>query len=236
MHMRKKKWARPELAACPWYVDAPETLRGQWRAHFDADQPLHIELGCGKGVATALMVREHPEVNYIAVDISPDVLGDARRNIARAWGDQEVRNTLLTRLDIEYIQHFFAPEDGVERIYIRFCNPWPRRRHHKRRLTHPRQLRQYRDFLRPGAEIWFKTDDNDLFRDSLRYFAQEGFRPRFLTDDLHASGFQPNYVSEHERMFAAQGLPIHFGIFVMEALPDKAPTADDLSSEDSADA
>ena len=224
MHMRTKKWARPELSACPWYIPDAEPQRGRWHALFPAAQPLHMELGCGKGVATARMVADHPEINYLAVDVSPDVLGDARRNIAALFGDRPVDNVRLARFDINWISRFFAPEDRVERIYIRFCNPWPRRRHHKRRLTHVRQLMQYRTFLAPGGEIWFKTDDDVLFRDSLDSFRQAGFTPRYCTDDLHRDGFAPNYVSEHEQKFVAQGLPIHFGIFVMGDPPASVDT------------
>ena len=217
LHMRTKKWARPELAACPWFTNEAESHRGAWRALFSCpEQPLHLELGCGKGVATARMVRANPDINLIAMDMSPDVLGDARRNIAAAWAGQEVPNTVLCRCDISRIRDFIAPEDGVERIHIQFCNPWPRRRHAKRRLTHPRQLMQYRALLPEGGEIWFKTDDDDLWADSLDYFAACGFTAVRTETDLHRSGFQPNYVSEHEARFAAQGIPIKFGIFRKE--------------------
>ncbi len=213
MHMRRKKWARPELAACEWAVDAPEKLRGRWREAFaDPDAPLWLELGCGKGVATAAMIADNPGVNCIAVDISPDVLGDARRNIAALCGEHP-GNALLARANVEQLSGILAPEDGVSRVYIRFCNPWPRRSHKKRRLTHPRQLAQIRALLPVGGEVWFKTDDEGLFRDSLTYFAVAGYEPVRMTEDLHAAGWQPNYVSEHERRFAAEGIPIRAGIW-----------------------
>ena len=213
VHMRTKKWARPELAVCPWYVEATENLRGTWNQRFASRQPLHLELGCGKGVSTAQMVRANPQINYIAMDISPDVLGDARRNIAAAWGEVTPPNVCLCRGNIEQIGWYIAPEDGVERVYINFCNPWPRPRHQKRRLTHPRQLIQYRQFLTPGGEVWFKTDDADLYADSLIYFETAGYEPVYRTEDLHASGFAPNYISEHEARFSQQGIPTRFGIF-----------------------
>ena len=214
MHMRKKKWARPELAACPWVIDVPEKLRGEWRRHFARpDAPFWLELGCGKGVATAAMIADNPRVNVLAVDISPDVLGDCRRNIAALCGENP-GNALLARSNIEQLSGMLAPEDGVSRIYIRFCNPWPRRGHKKRRLTHPRQLIQYRALLPVGGEIFFKTDDEGLFRDSLTYFAVSGFEPVWLTENLHADQPpQPNYVSEHERRFVAEGVPIRAGIW-----------------------
>ena len=169
------------------------------------------------------MAHDNPGINYLAMDISPDVLGDARRNIVRAYGGEEVRNILLTRGDIEHIRDFLAPEDRVERIYISFCNPWSALpKHVKRRLTHPRQLMQYRDFLVDGGEIWFKTDDDTLFRESLDYFAACGFEAVHISHDLHDEGFSPNYVSEHELKFTAQGVPIKLGIF------RKLPEAPDI--------
>ncbi len=214
MHMRTKKWAKPELAVCPYFTNEAERFRGQWRAQFECDQPLYLELGCGKGVSTAVMIHDNPQVNYVAVDITCNVLGDTRRNIAAAFGDAPVKNAIIARYDISYIEKVFAPEDRVERIYINFCNPWTKRpKYAKRRLTHPRQLMQYRTFLVDGGEIWFKTDDVPLFTESLPYFEACGFEMRYLTNDLHASGFSPNYVSEHEQKFTALGVPIKFVIF-----------------------
>ena len=213
MHMRTKKWAKPELAVCPYFTDEADTLRGHWRERFAKDQPLYLELGCGKGVSTAAMVYDNRDRNFVAMDITCNVLGDTRRNIAKTYGEQPVKNVMIARYNIEDIRKVFAPEDRIERIYINFCNPWTKRpKYAKRRLTHPRQLMQYRDFLVDGGEIWFKTDDTPLFTESLTYFEACGFEMRYLTNDLHASGFAPNYVSEHEQKFTALGVPIKFVI------------------------
>ena len=216
MHMRTKKWARPELHACPFYEAEGEQRRGRWREAFlRPEQPLHLEMGCGKGVSTAQMVAANPQINYVAVDISPDVLGDARRNMVRACGG-DPDNAWILFADICLIDHYFSREDGPERIIISFCNPWTEHpKHEKRRLTHPRQLKQYREMLQPGGEIWFKTDDDRLFDDSRAYFALCGFDTVYITWDLAGSGFEPNYISEHERKYREMGIPIKFGIFRM---------------------
>lgn len=207
MRMRKKKWAEPELSACPYHIHDCDAHRGHWRELFEKDQPLHLELGCGKGVSTAQMAHTERNINFIAIDLISDVLAVARRNIAAAYGDEPIDNIILTNKECLHIEQTFAPEDRIERIYINFCNPWAEKeKHKKRRLTHPRQLMQYREFLVDGGEIWFKTDDDDLFFDSVQYFRLCGFKLRFITYDLHASGFTPNYVSEHERMFTAKGI------------------------------
>lgn len=224
MHIRTKKWARPELAECPFYTEWGNELKGKWRSRFgDPERPLHMEMGCGKGVSTAAMIADNPGINYIVTDISPDVLGDARRNIVKSVGETP-DNVMILMTDICFIDKTFGPEEAAERIYISFCNPWTERpKHEKRRLTHPRQLMQYRGFLKANGEIWFKTDDDTLFADSLAYFDLCGFEPVYLTHDLHAAGFQPNWVSEHEMMYTAKGVPVKAGIFRMK---DKAPDFD----------
>ena len=213
MHIRKKKWARPELNACAWYENDGEKRKGHWREAFPRPEaPLHLEMGCGKGVSTAKMAAANPDINYVAADISNDVLGDARRNLVRECGG-EPDNIMILSCDICFIDRYFDQRDGAERIYISFCNPWTERpKHEKRRLTHPRQLIQYRRMLREGGEIWFKTDDDRLFEDSLAYFALCGFELRYLTRDLAGSGFEPNYLSEHEIMYMEKGVPIKFAI------------------------
>lgn len=222
MRMRVKKWAKPELAACPYYVDIPEEKRGNWRNGFEREASFYVELGCGKCVATSLMTLANRHINYLAVDISRNILGVARRNFESVYGEEKVDNVILTHFDIMWIDKYLSKEDRVERIYISFCNPWNQKpAHHKRRLTHTRQLLQYRHFLVPGAQIYFKTDDAPLFKASLKYFAEAGFRIIYQTEDLHASGFTPNYVSEHEQFFSEQGIKIKFCIAEMEALkPD----------------
>lgn len=212
MRMRVKKWARPELAACPFYIPAAEQFRGRWREAFAVTRPLYLELGCGKGVSTCQMALNDPDHNYIAIDLITTVLGVAKRNAEAAYrGARAVDNLVFSNFDIEYCVNFFAPEDAIQRLYISFCNPWDKSHsQHKHRLTHPRQLTQYRAFLVDGGEIHFKTDDDELFEDSRRYFAQSGFDEIFMTRDLHQSGFSPNYESEHEKKFRAEGIRIKF--------------------------
>lgn len=209
MRMRKKDWARPELAACPYYTDAPQELKGEWQSRFAKKQPLHLDLGCGKCTFLAELAFRHPEVNYIGIDQSPDVLGVARRNIEGVFtaGERKVENVMLTAYDIEKISAILDGErDQVERIYINFCNPWPKARHHKRRLTHIIQLKKYRSLLREGGEIWFKTDNDDLFLATQRYLEEAGFAIYAKTFDLHGENDPENIESEHEVMFTAQGI------------------------------
>ncbi len=213
MRMRKKPWVDGELAACEYYIKQPKETKGNWQKCFAKEQPMHMELGCGKGVSTAKMAAANPDINFIGIDLIDKVLGHARRNVASEFEalDRDVDNIVLTSYDIMHIFQVIAPSDKVGRIYINFPNPWTRKlKSRKKRLTHPRQLMHYRDFMEDGAQIWFKTDCNLLFEDSLEYFAECGFSIDYLTRDLHSDGFEPNYLSEHEIKFTAQGLPINF--------------------------
>lgn len=231
MRIRHKPWAKPELAASSFFVKEPDLLKNRWKERFPKDQPLYIELGCGKGGFVSHAAFDDPEHNYLAVDIKYEMLGLAKRNVERVYkeGGRDPDNVILTAHNIERIDMMLGEQDTADRIYINFCNPWPRTKHKKRRLTHTRQLMNYRTFLRDGGEIHFKTDDDGLFAESLEYFAQCGFKVTYITYDLHSSGYEHNIVTEHEKMFSDEGIKIKFLIAVKADLP----TEDDQIVEES---
>lgn len=212
MRIRYKKWARPELEASSFYIDEPENLKGKWKKQFkNKNQPMHLELGCGKGQFMAQLALENQNINYIAIDLVDAMLGLAKRNIEQAYKEAniETNNILITRFDIERILLLFAKQDEVERIYINFCNPWPRGKHRKKRLTHSIQLEKYKEFLKENGRIYFKTDDDELFESSLIYFEESGFKIIEKTYDLHQEPiFEKNIETEHEKMFSEQGIKI----------------------------
>ena len=225
MRMRRKRWTEPTIADCPYFVERPASHRGYWQDLFTRRQPVHLEIGCGKGVSTAQMARDNPGINYIAIDEVRHVLAVSVRNIDRVFEGRVPDNIVLSAVDAMRIYDTFCAADSIERIYINFPNPWDERaKHHKRRLTHPRQLEQYRDFLAPGGEIWFKTDSDALFIATKRYMSECGFEIAFITEDLHGSGFAPNYISEHERLYMSQSKPIRFLIARQMPRIDSAAT------------
>ena len=213
MRIRKKKWAEPELSECRYYINDPEQYRGRWKEFFGNDKPIELEIGCGKCTFIAEKALKNPDTNYIAVDIKSDMLGVGRRNVERIFaeaGKSSPDNVALVRCNVEMIDKAFSAQDGIAVMYINFCNPWPRLKHQKRRLTYPRKLNMYRDFLTKDAVIYFKTDDSELFEDSVGYFRESDYYIRYITRDLHNSDITGNIVTEHEQMFTDEGIPIKY--------------------------
>ena len=212
MRIRFKPWARPELEASDFYRDNPEELKDKWIKEFkNQNNPINLELGCGKGQFIAQLAVQNPDINYIAIDLVDAMLGLAKRNVEQVYREQnkEVENLILTRFDIERITMILGKQDNIKRIYINFCNPWPKGKHRKKRLTHTRQLEKYKTFLAEDGEIYFKTDDDDLFNSTLLYLEETGFEVKAKTYDLHQEPiFEHNIETEHEKMFTEQGIKI----------------------------
>lgn len=211
MRIRFKAWARPELEASDFYIDNPEDHIGKWKDLFNNGNSIHLELGCGKGNFISNLAVKNENINYIAIDLVDAMLGLAKRNIESIYAEQnkKVKNVYITRYDIERILNILNKQDSIERIYINFCNPWPRGKHRKKRLTHTRQLQKYKEFLKDNGEIYFKTDDDGLFIDSLKYLEESGFRILEKTYDLaNTPNFWNNVMTEHEKMFMEQGIKI----------------------------
>lgn len=208
MRIRKKAWARPELDNCRYFIPEPEKQLGNWNKVFGEKRPIHLDLGCGKCLFLAETAYKHRDVNYVGIDLSYDILGVGRRNIAAAFGEEQPDNVAICYYNIERLTRLFTPDEGVERLYINFCNPWPTAGHHKRRLTHTRQLEAYKALLGEGGEIWFKTDNEDLYLATIRYMEEAGYEIFFNTRDLHSKEDKDNIVTEHELMFTSQGVKI----------------------------
>ena len=212
MRIRYKKWARPELEASKFYINNPEEYKGRWKDFFkNKENPIHLELGCGKGQFMSKLASSNLNINYIAIDLIDAMLGLAKRNIENTYKEKnlELDNIAITRFDIERIPLILDKKDNIERIYINFCNPWPKGKHRKKRLTHTRQLEKYKTFMSEGAEIYFKTDDDDLFNSTLVYLEESDFEVLKKTYDVHSEPiFENNIITEHEEMFSKEGIKI----------------------------
>ena len=232
MRMRFKPYAHDELMAADFHVHEPLIWGGRWHAQYARpEQPFVLELGCGKGGFISQLASAHPENNYLGIDITDKVLILAKRKIEAAYQEagRPIDNVKIMSTDIERIKGVLTPEDTVSRIYINFCNPWSKNASsNKHRLTYPRQLIQYRAFLEDGGEIYFKTDDDDLFRDSLEYFPASGYEITWKTFDLHENEPAWNIRTEHEGMFTEMGIKIK--ALIARKLPGDAAVVTVMSS------
>ncbi len=203
------------MSVCDFFVKNPDEYAGKWKNAFKKEQPLYLEIGCGKGGFAGRLALENPDKNIIAVDIKIDMLGVGRRTIVKLFEENgktqdDISNILLVNYNVEQLDKIITHEDDIERLYINFCNPWPRAKHKKRRLTYYKKLEMYKSFLKKDAEIRFKTDDDELFEESIEYFKQSGYEILFITRDLHGSNVKDNIETEHEKMFSEQGIKIKY--------------------------
>jgi len=213
MRLRGRKNIRESLEAQPdLVVLEPQKWRGKWREFFGNDRPIYAELGMGKGQFISRMSILHPDINFIGVDIYDELLRRASEKARAAWrelGHDRVPNLALVRGNVEYLEQMFAPGE-ISRIYLNFSDPWPKKKHAKRRLTHPRYLLKYRTVLNEDGEIHFKTDSMTLFEYSLNTFSDAGLQMRNITLDLHRDGVREDLVmTEYETKFHSQGKPIY---------------------------
>ena len=204
MRMRKKKNLAPRMEACGgWLVADPVAQRGHWHELMPDAKEIRLELGCGKGRFTAETAAAEPDVLLIAVEKVPDAMVVAMER-AR---DAGLKNVFFVDGDAALLPDMFAP-DEIDRIYINFCDPWPKSNQAKRRLTHHNFLNQYRKVLKPGGEIHFKTDNDKLFEWSLEEIPQFGFQLSEVTRDLHANG-PVGVMTDYEAKFYGEGKNIN---------------------------
>lgn len=201
MRLRKKPHTAEKLQAFADFV----TVGDVQPIIPDATHELYVELGTGKGDFIAQIAERNPQINFIGLEVEATCVLAAARKIRAG----NLRNVRLIVFDINNITEIF-PAHAVDRLYINFCDPWPKKRHAKRRLTHARFLEMYRTILKVGGEIYFKTDNRALFDFSLEQFALAGLDVRDVTNDLHAAEPPENIRTEYENKFSAAGVPINF--------------------------
>lgn len=180
-----------------------DALRGHWLERFPGHMRLYVELGCGKGRFTADTAAAMPDTLYIAVEKVPDAMILAMEKIDR----RGLENVRFLDIDAKRLNALFAG-DEADRLYINFCDPWPKSRDAKLRLTAPGFLRLYADVLKEGGEIHFKTDNTPLFDWSIRQFEEEGWALSEVTHDLHGQG-PVGVMTDYEAKFYEQGLKIN---------------------------
>ena len=171
---------------------------------FGNDNPVHLEIGCGKGkfvVETALL---NPDINYVACEKISNVIIDAcERTMAEG-----IKNIHYLNCAAEVLEKYFKPHT-VEKIYLNFSNPLPKEGYKKQRLTHPRFLNIYREILKEKGEIVQKTDDKDFYLFSLESYKEAGYKIKETCEDLKNNPVEGDIETEHEKLFKSQGKPIY---------------------------
>lgn len=231
MRMRKKKNLIPRMERCATLQEKnPYEMRGRWRERLTPDCQLHVEIGCGKGRFTVEMAAAHPEVLFVAVERVPDCLLLAMEKVLASG----LQNVVFVCEDAARLGEMFAPGE-VDLLYINFCDPWPSKKHAKRRLTYENFLLSYREFLKDGGQIAFKTDNRPLFDFSLTQFTRAGYQLSQVTNDLHgekdllqeAAGL---IQTDYEARFVAEGVKINRCVATkLPAVPEAAGEPPKLS-------
>ncbi|WP_227762673.1 tRNA (guanosine(46)-N7)-methyltransferase TrmB [Zhaonella formicivorans] len=205
MRLRKKPGTVEKLLEHKGLVlDDPFINFGKWKEYWGNSNPIHVELGTGKGQFITTLARRCPNLNLIGVEKVEEVLLKA----ARKAKELQLPNLALLWVDVRELDKIFAPGE-VDRLYINFCDPWPRRRHAKRRLTHTRFLQIYAKILKQDGEIHFKTDNEELFEFSLNEFSENGWKLKNICLDVAKRGPEDNITTEYEEKFQELGSPIY---------------------------
>jgi tRNA (guanine-N7-)-methyltransferase len=205
MRLRHKPWAKDKLEQHPQYVVSnPENYKGKWHEAFEKDQPLHIEVGTGKGQFVTGMAKANPDINYIGIELYDSVIVAALDRLIEA----DLPNLKLLNVNAAELDKYFTKND-VDRVYLNFSDPWPKSRHEKRRLTYKDFLSLYENILVDGGEIHFKTDNQGLFEYSLMSFSAYGLLLKYVSLDFHKSGYEGNIMTEYEQKFSEQGQRIY---------------------------
>ncbi|WP_027414797.1 tRNA (guanosine(46)-N7)-methyltransferase TrmB [Aneurinibacillus terranovensis] len=206
MRLRKKPGVRETMAEFPSLVPLNgETHKGKWSAFFGNDHPLYVELGTGKGRFITTLAKQNPDINYIGVELREEVLISAVKKAKQ----QGLTNMAFLWININNLENFFDTGE-VARFYLNFSDPWPKKRHAKRRLTDSGFLVKYEQILNPAGEVQLKTDNESLFEYSLNQFAKERFLLDQITFNLHESEYaEGNVMTEYEAKFVEKGMKIY---------------------------
>ena len=227
MRMRRRNNLAPRMEACePVWIHEPEQLRGNWRSLMPQARELRVEVGCGKGKFTVETAAAEPDVLLIAIEKVPDALVLAMESAMRMG----LKNVFFVSLDAYNIDEFFT-DDEIDLLYINFCDPWPRKKNAKRRLTYHTFLEKYKKVLKLGGQIHFKTDNAKLFEWSLPEMESCYLELRNVTRDLHANG-PVGIMTGYEEKFYGLGTPINR---VEAVVVTKQPRPDDPRDETAGD-
>ena len=198
--------AEEGLAANPHIVVAePKKYKSHFQERFKTEQPIHLEIGMGKGRFIVDIAKAHPEINFIGIEVQESVIYRALEKVL----EEQVENVQLIHMNAQELTDVFS--DGeIDHIYLNFSDPWPKKRHAKRRLTHHAFLKSYAEVLREEGQLSFKTDNRKLFEFSIQMFNAAHLTIRELSLDLHQDSEIENIQTEYEEKFSQQGKRIYY--------------------------
>lgn len=206
MRLRNITGSREVIAENEYVVQNPEEYKGMWKNQiFKNDNPIHIEVGMGKGKFIMALAKENPNINYVGIEKYSSVL---LRAIQKMEADP-IENVCFIRMDAENITDVFDEEE-VDRIYLNFSDPWPKDRHAKRRLPSRQFLARFNDILAKDGHIEFKTDNRDLFDFAMEEVPEANWKVESFSYDLHNDPelSKGNIMTEYEEKFSSKGNPI----------------------------
>lgn len=205
MRLRNVKGAREKIENSKYVVHNKEELKGKWSEFFKNDNPIHVEIGMGKGKFIQQLAFLNSNINYIGIEKFSSVLV---RAIERQE-ETDLPNLYFLRMDAEEIVNVFDCNE-VDQIYLNFSDPWPKERHTKRRLTSKEFFARYDKILKPEGKVYFKTDNRELFDFSVEEIPQANWKLSRVTYDLHHSEFlEGNVMTEYEEKFVKENKPIN---------------------------
>ena len=203
MRMRKKHWTEQELQTNPYIIKQATEKKGNWSAYFGNDNDIYVEIGCGKGNFIIENAKRYTNINFIALERQASVIAVAARKV------ENLPNLALVCDNAALLSDLFEKGE-IKRIYLNFSDPWPKKGHAKRRLTHRTFLQSYRDVLGEQGEVFFKTDNKQLFEFSLNEFCADKWELSHICFDLHNSEYaEQNIMTEYEQKFSEKGMPIY---------------------------
>lgn len=202
MRLRNVKGAKDIIDNCSYIVKNYKDYRGNYKSLFNNDNPIHIEIGMGKGDFIIGMAKMYPNINFIGIEKYDSVIVRAIEKI-----DEEITNLKLIRMDATEILEVFDKE--IDLIYLNFSDPWPKNRHEHRRLTSENFLTKYDSIFKSHNRIIMKTDNRKLFEYSIISFVNYGYKIENISLDLHKDDIKDNVETEYEKKFVKMGFPIY---------------------------
>lgn len=205
MRLKKVKNADVIVNASDYIIEEPKKYISKWKDIFQNENPIHIEIGMGKGNFIIGMAQKYPNINFIGIEMYDSVLVRAVQKLDEF--EEKIPNLKLIKMDAIEIEEVFEKE--ITLIYLNFSDPWPKKRHAKRRLTSSEFLKRYDSIFKNEKVIFQKTDNNDLFEFSIESLEEYGYTLKNVTRDLHSENIQDNVQTEYEEKFSSNGVKIN---------------------------